>query len=60
VVQAARARGATVLLVAHDLERGALAPDRVVTMADGLLLDDASVEGADADVETRLPLEATA
>jgi heme exporter protein A len=35
LVQETRARGATVMLVAHDLGRGAVRADRIVTMSDG-------------------------
>jgi heme exporter protein A len=41
LVQDTRRRGATVLLVAHDLSRGDIAADRIVAMADGRLVDTA-------------------
>ncbi|MCU0622466.1 MAG: heme ABC exporter ATP-binding protein CcmA [Gemmatimonadaceae bacterium] len=42
LVQQTRARGATVLLVAHDLQRGSVGADRLVAMADGRFVDDAA------------------
>ncbi|MFN9215014.1 MAG: heme ABC exporter ATP-binding protein CcmA [Gemmatimonadota bacterium] len=48
LVRQTRARGATVLLVAHDLQRGAIAADRVVAMAEGRFVEDAA--GATAPV----------
>lgn len=42
LVQQTRARGATVLLVAHDLQRGGVAADRLVAMAQGRFVDDAA------------------
>jgi heme exporter protein A len=39
LVHETRRRGATVLLVAHDLSRGDVAADRVVAMAEGRLVD---------------------
>lgn len=39
LVHETRRRGATVLLVAHDLSRGAVAADRIVAMAEGRLVD---------------------
>jgi ABC-type cobalamin/Fe3+-siderophores transport system ATPase subunit len=42
LVRQTRARGATVLLVAHDLQRGAIAADRVVAMAEGRFVEDAA------------------
>lgn len=50
LVAETRARGATVLLVAHDLQRGAVAPDRVVAMAEGRLTS----AGAAADAAAGL------
>lgn len=42
LVQQTRARGATVLLVAHDLQRGAIHADRIVAMAEGRFIEDAA------------------
>lgn len=51
LVRQTRARGATVLLVAHDLQRGAVAADRLVAMADGRFVDEATAATASALIE---------
>lgn len=42
LVHQTRARGATVLLVAHDLQRGSIGADRLVAMTEGRFVDDAA------------------
>ena len=46
LVEQTRARGATVLLVAHDLQRGAIQADRIVAMSDGRFVEDAAAATA--------------
>lgn len=48
LVEDTRARGATVLLVAHDLQRGSVQADRVVAMQDGCFLEASPADDAAA------------
>ncbi len=56
LVDDTRARGATVLLVAHDLQRGSVQADRVVAMQDGTFVEptDASLDTPNAALASRV------
>lgn len=55
LIRETRARGGTVLLVAHDIARAEGLPDRTLTMEDGVLIEDSATAAPDPAV---VPIDA--